>query len=177
MPNSAKPMKPLRLATVLMLAAGAGCGISGCAATQAADPAGQAAACQTDPAALLQQFADAFNQHDAARLAGLFADRANFVNIYGTVMRNRSGIEQGHAQAFSSRLAPAKLEFRSIDKNQASDRTAVLTGVWDLVQPNDADQTKVVPTGSGALTAVAQCDDTRWVLISGANVRKTTPPS
>ncbi|WP_197023131.1 YybH family protein [Arthrobacter sp. MA-N2] len=126
----------------------------------------------------MSEFVEAFNRHDAPALAALFTDEAQFINIYGTVMKNRSGIEEGHAKAFSSRLAPAKLVLRGVERKSVSESVSTLYGTWDLSQPSNGDQTKLVPSGSGILTVVAQCTNAgRWLLAAGSNVRQSAPPS
>lgn len=166
----------LSIATVLAL--GVTIAVSGCSSPQSISSKAAESSCHDDPKTLMNQFADAFNRYDAAALGALFTADARFTNIYGTVMKNRTGIEEGHARAFSSRLSSAELVLRDVKEQSVSDTVTTLYATWELTQPSNGDQTKLVPSGSGTLTTVAQCTASgKWLLAAGSNVRQTAPPS
>ncbi|OIH94418.1 hypothetical protein BIU90_04550 [Curtobacterium sp. MCBA15_001] len=129
------------------------------------------------PGQLARDFVTAFNDGDAHALAGLFAEHAEFVNIYGIRMSGRTGIEQGHEHAFVSRLDGASLEATDVRERRVdSDVTVVQLG-WRLQRDHDADPALVVPDSSGVLTFTALRTDGAWHFITGANVTESTPPS
>lgn len=160
-----------------------GCTVTGPGAVTAGSPTalttsgltdGQRAATQ----ALVGDFVEAFDDGDARALAATFADDAEFVNVYGTRMSGRDGIERGHAAAFASRLDGSELV---ADAGHVVDveGTLVVQVEWSLQHSPDAvDETLLVPEGRGVLTFSATCDaDDACLFTSGANVRVETPPS
>jgi uncharacterized protein (TIGR02246 family) len=153
-------------------------GVTGCSGA-APRPAATATAdsCAGAPGDVLQDFADAFNEHDASALAALFSSDATFINIYGQVMEGRTGIENGHQRAFDSRLVVADLVVKEVDEEELGSDQSLLYGYWDLAQPANADASASVPPGSGILTAIAHCTAEGWELRAATNVRETPPPS
>jgi uncharacterized protein (TIGR02246 family) len=147
--------------------------LAGCAATRPERPASEHDA----PRALVDDFVTAFNDGDSAALSDLFAEHAEFVNIYGMRMSGRSGIAKGHAQAFASRLSRAELEVTSFHQRELDDDVVVAQAEWSLRQPEDADRSKVVPDSSGVLSFTVERTADDWEFASGANVVRSTPPS
>lgn len=177
-----------RIAVVALGATLAGTALVGCTATgpgavTAGSPAALAASGLTDEQraatqALVGDFVDAFNDGDAQALAATFAEDAEFVNIYGTRMSGREGIERGHAAAFASRLDGSELVF-DLAHVVDVDGALVVQAEWSLQHSPDAvDDALLVPEGSGVLTFSATCrPDDSCLFASGANVRVETPPS
>ena len=52
--------------------------------------------------ALVTQFMDAWNQHDAHTFAALFAEDADFTNVRGTHAHGRAAVEEFHAPMFAT---------------------------------------------------------------------------
>ena len=52
--------------------------------------------------AVVTQFMDAWNQHDAHAFAALFAEDADFTNVRGTHAHGRKAVEQFHAPMFAT---------------------------------------------------------------------------
>ncbi|MET4053317.1 uncharacterized protein (TIGR02246 family) [Frigoribacterium sp. PvP054] len=127
---------------------------------------------------LIGRFVTAFDDGDARALAETFAEDAEFVNVYGTRMSGRDGIEEGHAAAFASRLDGSDLV---VDAGHVVDveGTLVIQVDWSLQHsPYAVDETLLVPEGRGVLTLSATCDvDDACLFTSGANVRVEMPPS
>ncbi|MGU3409640.1 SgcJ/EcaC family oxidoreductase [Microbacterium sp. M1A1_1b] len=157
-------------------------GLAGCAASPVPDAptstsTSRAATDDSRPGELARAFVRSFNQGDARALAALFADDAEFVNIYGIRMSGRSGIEHGHRAAFASRLGGAALTTTRVDEHQVAPDVAVVQLSWRLAKAPDADPTLVVPDSAGVLTFTAVRADAAWQFIAGANVMESTPPS
>lgn len=177
-----------RTAAVALGATLAGVALVGCSATgpggaTAGSPTALATSGLTDEQraatqTLVGEFVEAFNDGDARALAATFADDAEFVNIYGTRMSGREGIERGHAAAFASRLDGSELV---VDLAHVADvdGALVVQAEWSLQHsPGAVDDALLVPEGSGVLTFSATCrPDDSCLFASGANVRVETPPS
>jgi len=52
--------------------------------------------------AILQQFETAWNTYDSVSIAGLFAEDANFIHIYGGQLDGRAAIEAAHQDIFNT---------------------------------------------------------------------------
>ncbi|MBW4469016.1 MAG: SgcJ/EcaC family oxidoreductase [Stenomitos rutilans HA7619-LM2] len=61
--------------------------------------------------AIMQSFADAWNTYGAMRLAELFTEDADCVNIAGRWWKGRTELKQGHANVFGSHLEKHSHEF------------------------------------------------------------------
>jgi uncharacterized protein (TIGR02246 family) len=62
------------------------------------------------PEEIAVRFTDAWNRHDMAALAALFAEEADFVNVVGMWWRTRSEIEAAHAEAHATFFKDSHLE-------------------------------------------------------------------
>ena len=77
-------------------------------------------------------FADAWNSGDAAALAGLFAEDADFVNVVGLWWRNRADIERAHAYALSTFFKDSELSARRVEVRRLGATVAVVHVRWRL---------------------------------------------
>lgn len=123
---------------------------------------------------LAQAFADAFNAKDAAALAGLFREDAEFVNIFGMRFRGRAGIERSHAGLFSNMLSGNRLVVHQPDA-QVLPGGALLGHVpWTREVLEGAGPG--LPPGSGLFTFVLVQDGDTWSAAACTNVQDATPP-
>ncbi len=167
-----------RMMAVGAIAAIAGMLVAGCTAAPPPSPkTTPTPACSASPVTLFSEFTEAFNAHDAAQLADLFTEDANFVNIFGQFMPGRDGIESGHADAFDSRIAVADLNLDKVKVVDVDSEVVVMYGFWTLKQPDGADAALSVPDGSGILTGVAECAGREWRFAAVSNTRVTPAPS
>lgn len=172
----------LRTAAAVTLAA-ASLGVAGCSATPQAPPTPSgttdgASVRPTSPGSMAREFAAAFNQGDARTLADLFAEHAEFVNIYGSRMSGRAGIERGHRAAFASRLDGSHLAIADVVERRIRDDLVVVQAVWRLTPDGTADPALVVPESTGILTFTAlRTPGVGWEFVTGTNVLESTPPS
>jgi uncharacterized protein (TIGR02246 family) len=58
---------------------------------------------------VMAQGADAFNRHDAAAAAAVYASDADLVNVRGDHLKGSAEIEQGLARAFATRYKDARM--------------------------------------------------------------------
>jgi uncharacterized protein (TIGR02246 family) len=62
------------------------------------------------PEEIAGRFVEAWNRHDMAAVAGLFAEDADFVNVVGMWWRSRAEIEAAHAEAHATFFRDSRLE-------------------------------------------------------------------
>jgi uncharacterized protein (TIGR02246 family) len=62
------------------------------------------------PEEVAGHFMAAWNRHDTAALAALFADDADFVNVVGMWWRSRAEIEAAHAESHATFFKDSRLE-------------------------------------------------------------------
>jgi len=64
--------------------------------------------------AVVDQFMDAWNRHDAKAFAGVFSEDADFTNWRGTGASGRSKIEEFHAPMFATVFSKSHQEYTDI---------------------------------------------------------------
>jgi uncharacterized protein (TIGR02246 family) len=124
---------------------------------------------------LAQQLVVAFNAKDAEAFGALFADDAEFVNIFGARMHGRDGIVEGHRQVFGTALNGSTLTLEGLDTMALGPDAAVAHATWR--RDRDADATAAtLPPGRGVFTLVGQRTGDGWKLAAATNVAVATPP-
>jgi uncharacterized protein (TIGR02246 family) len=119
---------------------------------------------------LVHRFVAAWNGHDAAALASLFADDADFVNVVGLWWRNRADIEQAHAYGFERIFGASSMRLVETRVRDLAD-VAVVHARWEL-------DGQVAPDGRpaarrrGVLVLVAVRDGGRWVAVTAQNTNR-----
>lgn len=78
----------------------------------------------TDPAGFPKAFAEAWHSRDGHRIAALFAEDADFVNVTGLWWRNRAAIGKAHDYALKSffsdtTLTPGAITTRALGPDHA----------------------------------------------------------
>ncbi|MEZ5831724.1 MAG: SgcJ/EcaC family oxidoreductase [Dongiaceae bacterium] len=88
-------------------------------------------------AAIVRALVEAWNRHDAHAFAALFAEDAEFTNVFGMVQKGRAGIETAHVPIFKtmfkdSQLSVVETRLRLIRPDVASvDIKWTMTGARD----------------------------------------------
>src|SRR5277367_5517012 len=59
--------------------------------------------------AVSDAFVDAWNRHDMAAFAALYAENADFVNVLGVWLRGRAAIQEHHATIHAARMKTSRL--------------------------------------------------------------------
>jgi uncharacterized protein (TIGR02246 family) len=126
-------------------------------------------------AALADRLAAAFNDKDAGAFAALFAEDAEFVNIFGQRMRGRAGIEAGHRVVFEKLLHGSRLTMREVDVMALGDDHALVHATWTRERLADAPPA-TLPPGTGIFTLVARRAPDGWVLVGATNTQDVPPP-
>jgi uncharacterized protein (TIGR02246 family) len=127
------------------------------------------------PTALVDQLAQSFNTRNALAFANLFAEDAEFVNIFGQRMRQRSGIASGHQMVFETLLAGTHLAVNQVDVMPLGEDVVLMHATWTRERLPEARAT-ALPPGSGIFTLVARRASDGWELVGVTNVQDALPP-
>jgi uncharacterized protein (TIGR02246 family) len=117
---------------------------------------------------LIKAFVDSWNRHDMTTLAALFAEDADFVDVFGNWFKDRVAVEQAlaqrHATVFKDSLFAAKdfaVRFLKPD-------VAIVHSVIELSGATDQ-QGHELPPALGVITAVIQGVTGGWRIIALQN--------
>jgi uncharacterized protein (TIGR02246 family) len=125
---------------------------------------------------VVNRFIDSWNQHDMSALAGLFADDADFVDVFGNWFKDKEAIEraltQRHATVFrESRFTAKEVVVRLLKPDLAVVHAAIeLSGAFDR-------EGRQLPAGLGVITSVIENTGEGWRIVALQNtaVAQATP--
>jgi uncharacterized protein (TIGR02246 family) len=120
------------------------------------------------PDLLPSRFASAWNAHDMAALAGLFAEDADFVNVVGIWWRNRRAIEEAHAFAHRTFFRHSHLEIEEVAVKYLRPDLATVHSAWTLSGQEEPDGPVGRPR-QGVLLFVASLDPDGWRIRTAQN--------
>ena len=113
---------------------------------------------------VVRRFEQAWNDHDARAFASVFAEDADFTNVFGMEAHGRTAIEQFHAPMFStmfknSRFTPTATRVRFIRPDVAAvDVRWVMSGATD---PNGLPW----PDRKGLINVVMTRENGEWAIL------------
>ena len=113
---------------------------------------------------VIDNFEEAWNKHDAKAYSLVFAEDADFTNVFGQKAHGRAAIEQFHAPIFqtifkASRFASDKISVRFINENIAAvDVTWEMSGAMDFEGNPWADR-------KGLINLVMKKEDGVWLIL------------
>jgi uncharacterized protein (TIGR02246 family) len=132
-------------------------------AASAADPA-----TARTPGEVPDDFATAWNRHDMKALAGLFADRADFVNVIGLHWRGREEIERAHAQIHATRMKDSRLTILAKTVRPLRADVVLVHADWELAGDTGIEG-KALPPRKGVLSFVVAQQGGRWRVEAAQN--------
>ena len=118
---------------------------------------------------VLERFTEAWNTHDAKAYADLFAENADFTNVFGQSFHGRETIEAQHAKIFASmfkdsRITSMNSTVRLIDQLFASvDVIWTMSGAVDMKGNSWADR-------KGLMSLVMKFENEVWSILSMHNM-------
>ena len=124
---------------------------------------------------LVDAFADAFNRKDPRAFGALFADDAEFVNIFGAWWRGKRAIEDNHGKVFASMLAQSKLVIVAVEPKVLAPGLALAMVRWHRDALPDAEG-RTLPPGDGVLSMLARRDGDGWSFVLVHNTAVAAPP-
>jgi uncharacterized protein (TIGR02246 family) len=86
----------------------------------------------SDPAAVVGRFVDAWNAHDMQALGDLFADDADFIDVFGNWFKGRTAFEQVLAERHRSVFAESRFTMKDAAVRQVSPGLAVVHAVIEF---------------------------------------------
>lgn len=117
---------------------------------------------------VIHRFIDSWNAHDMAALASLFANDADFVDVFGNWFKDRGAIErvltQRHATVFrESRFTGKEVAIRTVTPGFAVVHAVIeLSGAFDR-------EGRQLPPGLGVITSVMERTDEGWRIVALQN--------
>lgn len=117
-----------------------------------------------DSAAITQAFRafqDAWNSHDAAAFASLFADDAEFVNVVGMRAHGKDEIEAFHRPIFETMFSESRLTVTNLLVRFLRPDIAAVDIEWEMTGAKDP-KGRPVPHRRGIASAVLAKDDGTW---------------
>ena len=116
-----------------------------------------------DPAIqnILNDFAAAWNAHDARSFSQLFAEDADFTNVKGVSRHGRAAFEEFHEPLFKTIWAYSKI---TITKNKVrfiKQDVAAVDAWWDLTGLKKSDGSDAPPR-TGLLILIMTKSDNKW---------------
>lgn len=120
------------------------------------------------PEAVLDAFAAAWNGRDAAALAALFEDDADFVNVVGIWWRRRRAIEKAHDYALKRFFRDSRLTLEDVSVRRIGDDAATVHGRWRMEGQRAPDDTVLDPRHGVMLLVLRRAED-GWRAVAAQN--------
>jgi len=99
----------------------------------------------------------AWNLHDARAFAAVFAEDADFVNVFGMPAKGRKAIEEFHAPIFATMFRESRLSLVEKRVRFLRDDVAAVDACWEMTGARDP-QGNPWPRRRGLLSFVATRD-------------------
>ncbi len=110
---------------------------------------------------IVDAFAAAWNDHDARALAALFAQDADFTNVFGMTARGRSSIEQFHRPIFETMFKDSRLEATRTQIRPVRPDVVALDMHWSMTGARDPEGNEW-PERHGLISMVIVRDQDVW---------------
>jgi uncharacterized protein (TIGR02246 family) len=126
--------------------------------------------------AVCDDFVDAWNSHDMAAFAALYAEDADFVNVLGVWLQGRAAIREHHAAIHASRMKTSRLTALETEVRFLRPDVALVHVHWELtgqIGPDGA----ALPTRQGILSHVVAKTGGKWLITSSQNTDIAAMPS
>ena len=121
-------------------------------------------------------FVDAWNRHDMAAFAALYAENADFVNVLGVWLRGRAAIEEHHATIHAARMKASLLTALETEVRLLRPDVALIHVHWELTGQVGPDGV-ALPTRQGILSHVGVKTGGKWHIASTQNTDIAATPS
>jgi uncharacterized protein (TIGR02246 family) len=113
---------------------------------------------------LVENYSTAFNNHDARAVAMLYAENADFTNMFGASQHGRPAIEKTYAGLFSGRLKDSHRTDTPKTVRLLNPRLAVVDANWEMSGTLAANG-KPNPVRKGMLTWVVANRNGNWEIL------------
>ena len=128
--------------------------------------------------AVIEGFVDAWNRHDMRALAALFAEDADFVDVFGNWFKDRTAIEHALAQRHATVFRNSRFAEKDVVVRFHRPDLAIVHAVIELTGAVDR-QSHPLPPGLGVITSVIEKANSGWQVIALQNTAVATsqPPA
>lgn len=120
------------------------------------------------PSGIPKYFAEAWNNKDAKKLASVFAEDADFVNVVGLWWHNRRDIEKAHDYGFRNIFPDSYLTVTKIKVNNISESVSVVHARMHLRGQSSINEKNAEPRRN-IFTFVVQKRSQGWICVSAHN--------
>lgn len=124
--------------------------------------------------ARLASLAHSWNVHDARAFAAVFAEDADFTNVFGMPAKGRKAIEEFHAPIFATMFKDSRLSLTEIRVRLLRADVAAVDARWEMTGARDPNG-QPWPMRRGLLSFVATRGERGWTLDVAHNME--LPPT
>ncbi len=112
----------------------------------------------------IEKFKAAWNIHDAAAFAGVFANDADFTNVFCQRFHGRAAIEAQHTTIFSSMFKASSVSILKTDIRFLNEMFAVVDVIWNMSGARDF-MGNPWPDRKGLMSLVMQREGEEWFIL------------
>ncbi len=123
---------------------------------------------------LAAKLAEAWNRHDARALAAIFAEDADFTNVFGVAVKGRAGIEGLHAPIFQNMFRDSHLTVTQTRIRLMRPDIAAVDVKWTMTGARDP-HGNPWPEREGLLNWIATRHGDRWLIDVSHNMDLPAP--
>ena len=124
--------------------------------------------------ALTRDLVTAWNRHDPHAFAALFAENAEFTNVFGMVQNGRAGIEAGHAPIFKTMFKDSHLSVTETRVRLIRPDVASVDVKWQMTGARDP-HGNPWPERAGLMNWIATRHGDRWLVDVSHNMDLPSP--
>ena len=113
---------------------------------------------------VIERFTEAWNKHDAAAYSLVFAEDADFTNVFGQKFHGRPAIEAQHALIFSTMFKSSHLTCREISVRLIDQNLATVDVIWNMKGATNP-QGNPWPDRKGLLSLIMKNVGDKWSIL------------
>jgi uncharacterized protein (TIGR02246 family) len=127
------------------------------------------------PAAVVGLFVDAWNAHDISALGDLFADDADFIDVFGNWFKGRAAFEQVLAERHRSVFGNSRFTKKDIAVRQVSAGLAIVHAVIELAGATSPNGQPLAPALGVMSYVMERGGPDRWRILAFQNTAVLPP--
>ncbi len=121
------------------------------------------------PEQIGEEFVAAWNRYDAQKLAQLFSENANFVNVTGLWWRNREAIYRAHEYGLRVIFGSSTLQIKKQTVDYLTDEIAVVHTKIALTEQTSFREQETPQERQTIFTFVVQKIENSWICVAAQN--------
>lgn len=124
----------------------------------------------------IEKFKAAWNIHDAAALAGVFANNADFTNVFGQQFHGRAAIKGQHTSIFTSLFNASSISILKTYIRFLNETLAAVDVTWNMSGAKDF-MGNPWPDRKGLMSLVMQKQYEEWLILVMHNIDLPAVPA